>query len=110
MPIKEELVSVFVILALLVLFVMLWGVWYRILCSIWARFVLTGDDHRQFKVVTTCRKTGATKTLEMSVSHPPHKKKAVIRAISSWLRLHGMALISITVNRPNGATIYKWYE
>lgn len=101
---------VLAIVAVMVAFCALWWAWYRILRMIWARCVVSDGSSDQFVIVATSRTSGVTVHMAMGTTHPPHKKKSVVRAISSWLKIRGFELISIAVNRPGGKTIYRWYK
>lgn len=90
-------------------FILLWGTFYRMIASVFARGVLVGNDNGQFSVVAFDLHTGHTETLKLSVTFPPHRKKAVLRSISSWGVVCGKSIISIEVNQPGGQMLYKSY-
>lgn len=110
MLIMDEAAVLLTALAIVGVFLALWATFYRLFNLFWARHVQVGDAHRQFFVVVADKATGANEHLEVSVGCPPNQRLTIIRSIAAWTRLQGLALISIRVNRPNGATVYKWYE
>ena len=68
--------------------------------------VVTGPDHRQFRV-TLGERTGHNEVVTLSVIIPPHRRREVIRAIQAWATLQERKVVAIQVNSEQGGCIFN---